>query len=99
VQARSRLYGRISELRPDAVVAVGIHASRSLIPDCTEGSLESLVGRELHIDVPLPVPLVVLPHPSGRSTWIYRDSSNRIALDSALRVLGGLIVAKSGLTD
>jgi uracil-DNA glycosylase len=54
-------------LRPSLVIAVGSLAAQRFVP---AGSLDQLVGRRHRVDRAGAVfDLVVLPHPSGRSTW------------------------------
>lgn len=68
-------------LRPKLVIAVGTLAAQELIG---ESELRSIVGplhRAERAGVEFDV--VVLPHPSGRSTWL-NDRKNRALLERAL---------------
>jgi uracil-DNA glycosylase len=68
-------------LRPKLVIAVGTLAAQQLIG---ESELRSIVGR-LHrtVRAGVEIDVVVLPHPSGRSTWL-NDTKNRALLEKAL---------------
>jgi len=68
-------------LRPELVIAVGTLAAQQLIG---ESELRSLVGKLHRAErAGVAFDLVVLPHPSGRSTWL-NDTKNRALLDKAL---------------
>jgi uracil-DNA glycosylase len=76
----------LAMLRPELVIAVGTLASKNLLGI---GELKAAVGR-VHratraghtFDV------VVLPHPSGRSTWTNK-AEHRELLEKSLRLIGG----------
>ena len=71
-------------LKPELVIAVGTLAAQSLIG---ESELRAIVGRKhraRRADHDLDV--VVLPHPSGRSTWLNKPE-NRALLDRSLALI------------
>ena len=81
----SHLDREIRILRPSLVIAVGTLASRQLVGI---SQLKDAVGRVHrttraghHFDV------VVLPHPSGRSTWTNKPE-NAALLDKSLELIG-----------
>jgi len=68
-------------LQPKLVIAVGTLAAQQLIG---ESELRSVVGRLHHAErAGVEFDVVVLPHPSGRSTWL-NDPENRALLEKAL---------------
>src|ERR1700730_10900017 len=68
-------------LRPRLVIAVGTLAAQELIG---EAELRSIVGRVHRAErAGVAFDVVVLPHPSGRSTWL-NDAKNRALLERAL---------------
>lgn len=80
------LDAEIALVRPQLVIAVGTLASQQLLGEAT---LSKVVGRlhrtcraERTFDV------VVLPHPSGRSTWLNRNE-HAAMLDESLRLIAG----------
>ena len=74
----------IAMLRPELIIAVGTLASRVLLG---ESELASLVGREHSIErAGVRARVIVLPHPSGRSTWLNKPE-NRALLEKSLRML------------
>jgi uracil-DNA glycosylase len=69
-------------LRPKLVIAVGTLAARELIG---ESELRTTVGRLHHAErAGCEFDVVVLPHPSGRSTWLNKPE-NRAMLDRSLQ--------------
>lgn len=74
----------IALLRPELVLCVGTLAARVLLG---QSALASLVGRRHRATrAGVTFEVLVLPHPSGRSTWLNRDE-NRKLLEKALRML------------
>jgi uracil-DNA glycosylase len=68
-------------LHPKLVIAVGTLAAQQLIG---ESELRSVVGRLHRAErAGVEFDVVVLPHPSGRSTWL-NDPKNRALLEKAL---------------
>ena len=68
-------------LQPKLVIAVGTLAAQQLI---RESELRSVVGRVHRAErAGVEFDVVVLPHPSGRSTWL-NDPKNRALLEKAL---------------
>jgi uracil-DNA glycosylase len=68
-------------LRPRLVIAVGTLAAQELIG---ESELRTIVGRVHRAErAGVAFDVVVLPHPSGRSTWL-NDAKNRALLERAL---------------
>ena len=80
----SHLDREIRLLSPKLVIAVGTLAAQQLIGQSelrTTVGLEHRVKRSDHtFDV------VVLPHPSGRSTWLNKPE-NRVLLDRSLKLI------------
>lgn len=73
-------------LRPELVIAVGALAA-GLFLERRSGSLTDLVGHELVARRGgFSSDLVVLPHPSGRSTWL-NSEENRARLERSLEVI------------
>lgn len=74
----------IAMLRPELVIAVGTLAAKQLIG---ESELKSIVGRVHRVTrANHTFDLVVLPHPSGRSTWTNKPE-NRKLLEKSLRLI------------
>jgi uracil-DNA glycosylase len=68
-------------LQPKLVIAVGTLAAQQLVG---ESELRSVVGRLHRAErAGVEFDVVVLPHPSGRSTWL-NDPRNRALLEKAL---------------
>jgi len=73
-------------LQPELVIAVGTLSAQQFLP---AAPLTELVGRIHRIAVfDQEVDLVVLPHPSGRSTWTNRPENRALLMESL-----GLIAA------
>jgi len=71
-------------LFPELVVAVGTLAAQALIG---ESELRSIVGKMHRVErAGHAVDVVVLPHPSGRSTWLNKQE-NRALLDRSLELI------------
>ena len=72
-------------VRPRLVIAVGTLAAKQLVGI---GELKEAVGRVHRVSrAGRTFDVVVLPHPSGRSTWTNRPE-NRALLDESLRLIG-----------
>ena len=81
----SHLDREIQLLRPRLVIAVGTLAAQALIG---ESELKSIVGRRHRAErAGHEFDVVVLPHPSGRSTWLNK-LANRKLLDRSLKLIG-----------
>jgi uracil-DNA glycosylase len=79
------LTSEIRLLRPRLVIAVGRLAIERL---AGKMPLASAVGRTLRRTIGgVPVRILPLPHPSGRSTWV-NDPANRRRLERALKLMG-----------
>ena len=73
-------------LHPKLIIAVGTLAAQQLIG---ESELRSVVGRLHRAErAGVEFDVVVLPHPSGRSTWL-NDPKNRALLEKALARIAG----------
>jgi uracil-DNA glycosylase len=71
-------------LRPELVIAVGTLAAQQLIG---QSALSAIVGRVHKAErAGVSFEVIVLPHPSGRSTWL-NAPSNRALLDRSLGLL------------
>jgi uracil-DNA glycosylase len=78
------LVAEIRLLRPRLVIAVGRLAIEQL---AGKMPLASAVGRTFRRTIGgVPVEILPLPHPSGRSTWV-NDPANRRRLERALKLL------------
>lgn len=74
----------IALLRPGLVISVGTLSARQLLGDA---ELRRVVGRLHRVSrAGVPFDVVVLPHPSGRSTWT-NDPQNRQLLRQSLRLI------------
>lgn len=66
------LISLIKAFRPDILVPVGAMAIKEILPAVT-GSLEDIIGVAFEINpynsLEQEIPVIPLPHPSGRSTW------------------------------
>jgi uracil-DNA glycosylase len=72
-------------LSPKLVIAVGTLAARQFLE---ESSLDRVVGRSHRATrAGKSFDLVVLPHPSGRSTWL-NDPGHERLLDKSLKLIG-----------
>jgi uracil-DNA glycosylase len=72
-------------LRPELVIAVGTLAAKQLIG---VAELKSIVGRTHRVTrAGHTFDVVVLPHPSGRSTWTNKPE-HRALLEESLRLIG-----------
>jgi uracil-DNA glycosylase len=75
----------IALLRPSLIIAVGTLAAKQLIG---VAELKEAVGRVHRISrAGHEVDVIVLPHPSGRSTWTNKPENRALLLES-LRILG-----------
>ena len=71
-------------LRPELIIAVGTLASKTLLGIA---ELKDAVGRVHRLDrAGHTCEVVVLPHPSGRSTWINKPQ-NKALLEKSLRLI------------
>ena len=78
----------ITLLRPKLVIAVGTLAAKQLIGT---SELKTIVGRVHRVTrAGHTFDVVVLPHPSGRSTWTNKPE-NRALLEKSLRMIKKLI--------
>jgi uracil-DNA glycosylase len=74
----------ISILRPELVIAVGTLAARQLVGSSV---LDSVVGHRHRVERAGRIfEVIVLPHPSGRSTWINKPA-NAALLRQSLRLI------------
>jgi uracil-DNA glycosylase len=74
----------IALLKPGLVISVGTLSARQLVGDA---ELKRVVGRVHHVSrAGVSFDTVVLPHPSGRSTWT-NDPANRKLLLRSLRLI------------
>jgi len=77
----------IALLRPSLIIAVGTLASKQLLGIA---ELKDAVGRVHRITrAGHEVDVIVLPHPSGRSTWTNKPE-NRALLQKSLELIGSL---------
>lgn len=77
------LDAEIELLSPRLIIAVGLLAAKQFLP--TGSGLSELVG-PLHRTARGECDLIVLPHPSGRSTWLNK-AEHRQRLDEALGLI------------
>ena len=83
----AHLHREIQLLRPSLVIAVGTLAARQLIG---ESELKRAVGRMHRASCGgVQSNVVVLPHPSGRSTWL-NDDENRKLFVKSMKLIGSL---------
>lgn len=84
--ARPRLRAVAKDIEPDAIVLLGAAASRTLLADeWSPAGLDAVVGRLWHVEGMGSV--VVLPHPSGRSTWVHSSDERQMLLWTSLHAL------------
>jgi uracil-DNA glycosylase len=85
---RTRLLEHLEQTRPDLLVAVGALAGRFFMESegLPTGSLDQMVGKSFEWGVER-VPLVVLPHPSGRSSWPYSSPERGKLLERGLETI------------
>jgi len=84
--ASDRLAKTIPELRPHLVILVGLAAATAVLGQAHPiHSLDDAVGQIWNV-AGMP-PAVVLPHPSGRSTWIYSSEERMAALQASLGLI------------
>lgn len=75
----------IALLRPDLVIAVGTLAAKQLIG---MSELKTIVGRVYGVTrAGHTFDVVVLPHPSGRSTWTNKPE-NQVLLEKSMALIG-----------
>jgi len=75
----------IELLGPEIIIAVGTLASKELVGISV---LAMVVGKKHHVErADRSFDVVVLPHPSGRSTWL-NDPENQRLLRRSLRLIG-----------
>ena len=83
-QCAKHLDREIALLRPELVIAVGTLAAKQLIG---MSELKTMVGRVHHATRAGHVfDVVVLPHPSGRSTWTNK-AENQALLEKSMRLI------------
>lgn len=94
VHATSRLAREVSVVCPNMILVLGLAAARgSLGISKLNVVLDDLIGLHRASLVSLTVPLVVWPHPSGRSTWTYNDPRR---IDRMIKALNeGLLLGSS----
>ncbi len=87
-QCAKHLDREIALLRPELVIAVGTLAAKQLIG---VSELKTIVGR-VHriIRAGHAFDVVVLPHPSGRSTWTNK-AENQALLEKSLRLISRVL--------
>jgi uracil-DNA glycosylase len=79
-------------IRPELVIAVGTLAAKQLLG---ESELRKIVGRMHRVKrAGRTFDVVVLPHPSGRSTWTNKPE-NAALLDESLRLIGERMPAEA----
>jgi uracil-DNA glycosylase len=68
----------IQDFGPDLVVPVGRLAINGIIPGASDRKLDEIIGRKYTlnplISLKSPIPVIPLPHPSGRSSWVHTHS-------------------------
>lgn len=80
----SHLDRELRILRPELVIAVGTLSAMAMVGDAT---LSRIVGRMHRITrAGVTFDVVVLPHPSGRSTWLNKPEHQKL-LDESLRLI------------
>jgi len=83
-QCAKHLDREIALLRPELVIAVGTLAAKQLIG---QSELKTIVGRVHRVTrAGHAFDVVVLPHPSGRSTWTNK-AENQALLEKAMRLI------------
>ena len=87
---RERLYSLIEQINPLIIVAIGKVATQAILNHQKKIELSSYVGKEFDIP-PFGIgkrnyKTVVLPHPSGLSTWVYQKD-NQTLLNASLAVI------------
>jgi uracil-DNA glycosylase len=85
-----RLSTLVTQLHPGIIVAIGAIAAQAVLSLEAAPQLVSVVG-QLYEVIPFGVgtqtySVVVLPHPSGLSTWVYQPG-NQALLDRSLQPL------------
>lgn len=92
--ASDRLASAIASLRPRLVILVGLAAATAVLGRAHPiGSLDDAVGQIWNITDMSPA--VVLPHPSGRSTWIYSSEERMAALQASLQLISETLSGSS----
>ena len=87
-QCAKHLDREIALLRPELVIAVGTLAAKQLIG---LSELKTIVGRVHRITrAGHAFDLVVLPHPSGRSTWTSK-AENQALLEKSMRLISRVL--------
>lgn len=84
---QERLGYLVKTTNPKVIVAIGKIAAQAVLNTNEKIELVEFVGKKIEI-VPFNIggkvyPILILPHPSGLSTWIYK-SGNQELLDKAL---------------
>jgi uracil-DNA glycosylase len=84
---QNRLGDLVNTINPKVIVAIGKIAVQAILNTNEKIELVDFVGKKFEI-IPFNIgdkvyPVIVLPHPSGLSTWIYK-SDNQELLDKAL---------------
>lgn len=83
-QCAKHLDREIALLRPELVIAVGTLAAKQLIG---QSELKTIVGRVHRVTrAGHAFDVVVLPHPSGRSTWTNK-AENQALLEQSMRLI------------
>jgi uracil-DNA glycosylase len=90
---RPTLIRQLQQIGPELVVPVGNMAIREVIEEVGSRSLIQVIGQVFTINpfecLEGPVPVVALPHPSGRSTW---PAAHPELTKQALGVLGDYLL-------
>ncbi len=91
-QCAKHLDREIALLRPELVIAVGTLAAKQLVGNA---ELKSVVGRVHRIRrAGHAFDLIVLPHPSGRSTWTNKPEHQAL-LERSLALIGRFMARSS----
>ncbi|NJL96519.1 hypothetical protein HC766_05785 [Candidatus Gracilibacteria bacterium] len=94
LENRERLYNLVQAVNPHVIVGIGKIATQALLYSQKPVDLKSVVGTlfqtepfglgDINYDV------VILPHPSGLSTWVYQED-NMERLNASLKLIASAL--------
>jgi uracil-DNA glycosylase len=87
IENQQRLANLVEKINPKVIVAIGKVAIQAILNINQKIELAEFVGKKFEV-IPFDIgqkvyPVIVLPHPSGLSTWIYQPG-NKNLLNQAL---------------
>lgn len=79
---QERLASLVEKIKPKVIVAIGKVATQAILNTNKKIKLAEFVGKKFEV-IPFDIakkvyPVIILPHPSGLSTWIYQGNNQKL---------------------